>query len=270
MIRKPHFAGSFYPGNKIELEKIVNDLLSRNRSQNKFQNVIGIVSPHAGYVYSGATASYGFNAASGNEYETIIVISPSHEEYFQGISIYEGDAYETPLGVIEIDKEIRKLLTESDANIFEGIKGHRDEHALEVQLPFLQSTFKNFKLVPIVMGDQSKENVDLLANALSQILNEKILIVASSDLSHQHTKDEANQLDSRVEERINNFDPDGLLEDLSNGRSEACGGGPIAAMMKAASLKNFNKAQVLKRSDSGDVNGDFSYVVGYLSAVVHA
>ena len=202
-------------------------------------------------------------------YKTVVVISPSHSEYFPGISIYDGDAYETPLGVVEIDQEFTDELVENSKTIFRSIQGHRNEHALEVQIPFLQSVLKDFKIVPIVMGDQSKMFVDELAEKLFKVADASTLVVASSDMSHFHSSEVADRLDSVVERRINEYDFEKLLQDLDDHECEACGGGPIAVMMKAAKLKNINKSYVLNRSDSGDVTGDKSEVVGYLSAVIY-
>jgi len=268
-IRHQQVAGYFYPAEKDKLQKDISMMLQSAKTEKRFSNVFGIVSPHAGYVYSGKTAAYAYNTLEHKSYKTVIVISPSHSEYFPGISIYDGDAYETPLGIVEIDKELADRLIENSKTIFRGIQGHRQEHALEVQIPFLQSVLKDFKIIPIVMGDQSKMFVDELAEKISKIVNDQTLVVASSDMSHFYSSEDADRLDSVVEKRINDFDYDQLLKDLDNHNCEACGGGPIAAMMKAASLKNINKSFVLNRSDSGDITGDKSEVVGYLSAVIY-
>ena len=220
-------------------------------------------------MYSGQTAAYAYNIIKDKNYETVIVISPSHSEYFPGISVFDGDAYETPLGILEVDKELSEKLLTDDGMIFKGYEGHRREHALEVQLPFLQSVLEDFKVVPVVMGDQSKMNVDTLARKLTETTDDDTLIVASSDLSHFHSKSQADKLDSIVEKRVREFDFDALQDDLQNQVCEACGGGPIVVLMKAANLKNFNHSAVLHRSDSGDVTGDNREVVGYLSAVVY-
>jgi AmmeMemoRadiSam system protein B len=160
-------------------------------------------------------------------------------------------------------------LIENSKTIFKGIQGHRKEHSLEVQIPFLQSVLKEFKIVPIVMGDQSKMFVDELAEKISKVVDNETLVIASSDMSHFYSSEEADRLDSIVEKRINDFDFEQLLKNLDDHECEACGGGPIAVMMKAAALKNINKSFVINRSDSGDVTGDKTEVVGYLSAVVY-
>jgi AmmeMemoRadiSam system protein B len=268
-IRTAHVAGYFYPGDPQQLRGQINDFLKTAKPPNEIENIFGIVSPHAGYAYSGKTAAYVYNLIKGKNYKRVIIISPSHSEYFSGISVYNGDAYETPLGLLEVDKEFVNRLVENSKTIFKGVEGHRNEHALEVQLPFLQSVLNDFKIVPVVMGEQSRMFVDELAKKLSEVTDYETLIVSSSDMSHFHSKSEADKLDSIVEKRITSFDFDGLQEDLDNQKTEACGGGPIVAMMKAAALKNKHHALVVHRSDSGDVFGDNREVVGYLSAVVY-
>ncbi len=268
-IRHQQVAGYFYPAEKDKLQKDIALMLQVAKPEKAFNNIFGIVTPHAGYIYSGKTAAYAYNLLKDKSYKTVIVISPSHAEYFPGISIYDGDAYETPLGIVELDQEMTAKLSEDSKIIFRGIQGHRKEHALEVQIPFLQSVLKDFKVVPIVMGDQSKIFVDELAEKISKVVDDNTLVVASSDMSHFYSSEEAERLDSVVEKRINEFDYEQLLKDLDDHECEACGGGPIVAMMKAASLKNINKSLVIFRSDSSDVTGDKSEVVGYLSAVVY-
>ena len=268
-IRHQQVAGYFYPADKDKLQKDIALMLQVTKPEKAFNNIFGIVSPHAGYMYSGKTAAFAYNLLKDKFYKTVIIISPSHAEYFPGISIYDGDAYETPLGIVEIDQVMVDMLVENSKIIFRGIQGHRKEHALEVQIPFLQTVLKNFKIVPIVMGDQSKMFVDELAEKISKVVDDNTLVVASSDMSHFYSAEEAERLDSVVEKRINDFDFEQLLKDLDDHECEACGGGPIAVMMKTASLKNIDKSIVISRSDSGDVTGDKSEVVGYLSAVVY-
>jgi AmmeMemoRadiSam system protein B len=269
-VRHQQVAGYFYPAEKEKLAADISLMLNLTKPEKIYNNIFGIVSPHAGYIYSGKTAAYAYNLLKGKSYTTVMVISPSHAEYFPGISIYDGDAYETPLGIVEINQSMVERLVEGSAAIFRGLQGHRREHALEVQIPFLQSVINKFKIVPIVMGDQSKRFIDELAQKISEVADDKTLVVASSDMSHFYSAVEADRLDSVVEKRINDFDYENLMKDIDTRECEACGAGPIIAMMKAASLKNINNSVVLNRSDSGDVTGDKSEVVGYLSAVVYS
>jgi hypothetical protein len=268
-VRPAQVAGYFYPSNPDKLKKDINLMLDFTKPKEKINKIFGLVAPHAGYVYSGKTAAHAYNLLVGKKYERVVIISPSHSEYFPGISVFEGDAYETPLGILKVDKEFREKLLTDDGVIFTGYEGHRREHALEVQLPFLQSVLQDFKIIPVVMGDQSKRNIDVLARKLAEVTDDDTLIVASSDLSHFYTKSQAERLDSIVEKRIREFDFQSLQVDLETHTCEACGGGPIVALMKAAHLKNIRHSMVLSRTDSGDVTGDNSEVVGYLSAVFY-
>lgn len=268
-IRKAVVAGYFYPSNPQKLLYELETLLSISNPNLNLQNIVGIVSPHAGYIYSGRTAAFAYSLLKGKEINKVIIISPSHREYFPGICIYDGDGFETPLGIVEVDTLLVDKMVNDNRIIYKGIEGHREEHAIEVQIPFLQRMLKEFKIIPIVMGDQGKIYVDELANKIPQVADEKTLIIASSDLSHYYSKKEADQLDSIVEYDINEFNYEKLQHDLDYKNCEACGGGPIVTMMKAASLMNKKNAVVLNRSNSGDITGDYSGVVGYLSAVIY-
>jgi hypothetical protein len=268
-IRKPAVAGFFYPSSPDSLSNQIEEFLVRVDNKLNPSQITGIVSPHAGYTYSGLTAAHGFSLLKGKNIETVIIISPSHREYFPGISIYNGDAYQTPLGLVEINKTMAEKIIEGSRSIFFGEQGHHQEHAIEVQLPFIQEVLPYFKLVPVVMGDQGKDFVDDLAERLSKVIDERTVIVASSDLSHYFSSDVADKMDSLVAKRISQFDYEGLWDDLEQHNCEACGGGPIVALMKAASIAGRKNSAVLNRSDSGDASGDKSEVVGYISAIVY-
>lgn len=268
-IRQPAVAGLFYPSDSNELRAEIQNMLAYAETKPVDAKIFGIISPHAGYIYSGRTAAYGFNLLKNKNYNKVIIISPSHREYFSGSSIYNGNAYKTPLGVVEVDKELAKKIIEGSKSIFFGMEGHRQEHAIEVQIPFLQTVLKDFKIVPIVMGDQGKVFVDELAEQISKAVDEETVIVASSDLSHFYTKQKAFELDSVVAKHISNFNFEKLQDDLEHRKCEACGGGPIVVLMKTADLLDKKKSILLNRSDSGDVSGDNSEVVGYLSAAIY-
>jgi AmmeMemoRadiSam system protein B len=268
-IRRAMFSGYFYPANTIKLSDEIETLLSISKPEIALQHLTGIITPHAGYIYSGRTAAFAYNLLRGKLIEKVIIISPSHREYFPGICIYDGDGYETPFGIVEVDKQLSDNIAKEHRIIYKGVEGHKEEHAIEVQIPFLQKVLSGFKIVPMVMGDQGKLFIDELAIRIHEAADEKTLIVASSDLSHYYSKPEADQLDSIIEDDINEFDYEKLRHDLDNKSCEACGGGPIVAMMEAAYLMNKRNAKVLNRSNSGDTTGDYSGVVGYLSAAVY-
>jgi AmmeMemoRadiSam system protein B len=268
-IRHPAVSDMFYSGNPIDLENQLKRFLSSNKCSSEFSDVFGIIAPHAGYMYSGNCAAHAYSALSQKEFETAIILSPSHREYFYGVSIFNGDAYKTPLGLLEIDKELRNELAKDADSILLSKHGHGTEHAVEVHLPFLQMINKEVKIVPMVIGDQRKEVVDELAISLSKIDTTKTIVIASTDLSHFYPKEIASQIDNKFEERINNFEFDELQNDLELKNCEACGGGGVVAMMKAANILGYCKTEVLSHTDSGDVSDDNSSVVGYLSAVIY-
>ncbi len=277
-IRKPAWAGpgGFYPSDPVKLTKEIADFYNKAKKEEIPGKVIALISPHAGYIYSGQVAAYGYKTLEGLKYQTVVVISPTHAVYFKGASIYNGKAYQTPLGIIPVDKELALELSKIDKRVYLSDIGHstsgqRAEHALEVQLPFLQIVLGNFKLVPIVLGpDDDYGMYEALGKALAKALKGKnALIVASSDLSHYHPYAEAEKLDSTVIKDVNAFNPKALFEDLTSDRCEACGGGPIISAMIAAKELGADHAKVVKYANSGDVTGDKSGVVGYMSAVLY-
>jgi len=270
-IRPPMVAGMFYPQKKQTLEREVAMLLENSPEKKIAGNLIGIIVPHAGYLYSGGVAARAFRQIMEVQPEVVVVISPSHREYFTECSIFEGIAYSTPLGDIPIEMDLAEQLAKTYPQIILSEKGHRyDEHSLEVQLPFLQKVLDSFKLIPIVMGEQNHENIEALSSGLAEVLKDKkALIVASSDLSHFYNYDKASLLDEVVVDSINNFDEEKLFSDLQAQRCEMCGGGPVMVTMKACRKLGANKSEVLLYRNSGDVTGDKSEVVGYLSAVMY-
>jgi hypothetical protein len=266
-VRAPAVAGMFYEKSPVELRKNIDEMLNRVRLPNIKGTVRAVVSPHAGYMYSGFTAAHVFKLLEGRKYDCVVAVGPSHREYFDGISIYSGDAYETPLGKVPIDHEVRSELLYKENNIIASVAGHRAEHSLEVQLPFLQYVLEKFSIVPIIMGDQQRQLCEQLSAALARVMATKnILLVASSDLSHFHTYDEAVILDNRVIQAVERFDSDVFIDELEKKSLEACGGGPIAVAMKTAQQLGANRVEVLHYCNSGDITGDTSGVVGYLAA----
>ena len=269
-VRKPAVAGAFYPGTAGELRKSVVDMLAAVDAAELNGRVVALISPHAGYIYSGEVAAHGYKLVEGKKYDAVIVIAPSHHVAFRGCSIYEGSAYETTLGRAEINTALAERLRSENDFIMSYPPAHLAEHSLEVQVPFLQVALPDLRLVPIVMGDQSLGACRRLAEAIvKSVEGMNVLIVASTDLSHFHTYDEAVQLDNVVVGRVRDFDPEGLAHDLSSGKCEACGGGPMITAMLAGKLMGADSTEILKYANSGDTSGDKSRVVGYLSAVVY-
>lgn len=268
-IREPAVAGMFYPGDRLTLDREVDALIKRVEVKKIKGELFGLISPHAGYIYSGYTAANGYRLLEGKSVQTVVIIAPSHREYFRGISVFSGFAYSTPLGILEVDTALRSELVRDGGVIEASLSGHREEHAIEVQLPFLQKVLVDFKILPIVMGDQGRDFCVALGKRLGKILKERnALLVASSDLSHYYPYDVARKLDQVIINDVQEFREERLLEDLDSQRAEACGGGPIVAMLIAAKELGADEVEVLHYCNSGDVTGDKDGVVGYLSAAV--
>lgn len=270
IIRRSTVSGSFYPGEPEALSLQIEGFLSKVQP-NGLGDIKAVVSPHAGYIYSGQVAAYSFRQLQDKKYDSIIIIAPSHAEYFDFISVYHGDAYETPLGLVEVDKERVDRLESSHPDIKKTHSGHVSEHSLEVQLPFLQTVLGGgIQIVPLVMGNQSRENITALGNSVGELFSgENVLIVASTDLSHYHPYDDAVAMDTHVENIIETFDSQKLIDGLLQDKAEMCGGGPVASAMIASRLMGADSSKVLKYTNSGDVSGDRSAVVGYLSAAFY-
>jgi AmmeMemoRadiSam system protein B/AmmeMemoRadiSam system protein A len=273
-VRKPSAAGSFYPSNPVELSKMLAQFFAETKKQVIPGRPIAIIAPHAGYIYSGRTAAAAFKLLEGENYDTVVIISPSHTVFFQGASVYDGDGYQTPIGVVEIDEAVSASIANIHPSVYLSNKGHtggsvRGEHALEVQLPFLQLVLGKFKLVAIVIGEQEEPTCRVLGEVLASALQGRnCLIVASTDLSHFHPEKEARKLDSSIQKAVEEFNPEKLLMALSTGRGEACGGGPTAAALMAAKRLGGEEVVITGYTTSGETTGEFDEVVGYLSAVV--
>ena len=215
-VRRPAVAGSFYPADPQELSAMIDDMLAHATPSPVDGAILAAVAPHAGYPYSGPVAAWTFAALKGHKYSRVVVIAPSHYVAFGFSSIYDGDAYETPLGTIPIDKEFAHQLTKMSSTIRFSEQGHTPtsaggEHALEVELPWLQKVLGSFELVPIVMGDQSYESSRALGVALAKLVQAEknpgdTLILASSDLSHYHPYDQAETLDHKTLHALQSWD----------------------------------------------------------------
>jgi AmmeMemoRadiSam system protein B len=266
-VRPPAVAGTFYPASAGKLQRDVDDFVEKATAPKNPGTIYGLVSPHAGYVYSGFTAAHAYKTVKGMSFDSVIVIGPSHQEYFEGISVYPGGSFRTPLGTIPINSDLRSQIIDKEKRIFLSTAGHRAEHSVEVQLPFLQRVLGAFSFVPVVMGDQTLELCENLADAISSaVKGGDVLLVASSDLSHYHPYNDAVLLDRRVIELVESFEPLQLMDKLDRRQLEACGGGPIVAVMLAARKLGATEAHVLHYCNSGDITGEKGAVVGYLSA----
>jgi AmmeMemoRadiSam system protein B len=266
-IRPPTVAGLFYPADPTLLGLEVDRMIEEYDVPSSGSSPVALIVPHAGYAYSGRTAAAAYARLRGRPLRTAVIVSPSHREYFNGISVYDGDAYRTPLGLVNIDVQLRDALLARRGIIRCSALGHRDEHAVEVHLPFLQRINPHVKILPVVMGDQRGEYCSVLGEALAELASDPgIVLIASSDLSHFHVDQEARELDEIAAKDVRDVSPVRLLRDIASRTAEACGGGPMAAVMIAAARLGASDGTVFHQCNSGDVTGDRDRVVGYLSA----
>jgi AmmeMemoRadiSam system protein B len=201
--------------------------------------------------------------------EVVVMVGPSHRLAFDGVALFPRGAWDTPLGPAPIAEEIASAIAASTKVVHESQSAHAREHSLEMQLPFLRRVLPSAPIVPLLMGLQSPETISALADGLARALEGRsALLVASSDLSHYLDGQTASAMDHRVIDLVNAFDTEGLLQALARQPDHACGGGPIAAVMKAARALGATNARVLRYADSGDVSGDKSAVVGYMAAAI--
>jgi AmmeMemoRadiSam system protein B/AmmeMemoRadiSam system protein A len=264
-VREPILAGTWYPDKPDVLSRDIKRYLKEAKDARVEGEIVGLIAPHAGYMFSGSVAGHAYRLIEGKSFESVVIVGPSHQALFRGASIYPRGGFRTPLGIVPIDEELSEKLMEKWKGIQFIPEAHAKEHSLEIQIPFLQVVLKSFKLVPIVMEPYwSWETCQSLAKALTDtIKGKKVLLIASSDLSHFHSYEEAVELDKILLKHVERFDPQGLSRDLKGGRCEACGGGPMVAVMLAAKALGANQGKVLKYLNSGDVIGDRRRVVGY-------
>lgn len=271
-VRQPAVAGAFYPADPGELQAMVNEDLAQVENLPTIDGrIIAIIVPHAGLVYSGQIAAYCYKLLEGSGFDKVVLCGPSHRYGFDGVSVY-GPRVEwlTPLGKVKCDDDLCQRLVNFDRGIGVIPAAHAQEHCLEVQLPYLQTVLGDFTIAPVIMGYPRTTTIDLLARALESLpADDNTLLVASSDWQHYKPASEGWKFDSLGIECIRDLNPDRLEKYLADDKTEACGGGSVVAVMKAAIARGANRVKILKHGDSGDVTGDKSSVVGYLAAVLY-
>jgi MEMO1 family protein len=275
--RPPAVSGIFYPNKPFDLQQIVErSFLDRNFGPGRTppappvnRKVYGIVSPHAGYSYSGSVAANGFYQISNTDFKTVIMIGPNHYGIGSGIATMRQALWNTPLGGVEIDTNFVDTISENSIIDIDEFS-HSKDHCLEVQLPFLQSIRKHddFKIVPIIMMLQDMDTAKNIGRATAQAIKNvgtQGLVLASSDFTHYEPNQEAHRKDHRLIDAILSLDVSLFYEILEDLHVSACGYGAIASTMTAVRELGASKGELLKYATSGDVTGDTSSVVGYAS-----
>lgn len=272
--RKPAVAGSFYPGNASALSKMIGTYLddAAKEAHAVDGRICGIISPHAGYIYSGPVAAYGYRLLEGRSYDGFAIFAPSHRGRFKGASVMPEGYYSTPLGDVEVDSDLAGAILEDE---YFGYLRDIDEleHSLEVQVPFLQTVAHNFKIVPVVMGTTDPALCAEMGETVARCImssGKNYCIIISTDLSHYHSYDKAVSMDSKFIEAVGSFDLKMIQEVVNSGRAEACGEGAVLAGLSACRRLGAEQVQVLKYMNSGDTAGSRDQVVGYMSAVLIA
>jgi AmmeMemoRadiSam system protein B len=264
-IRRAAVAGTWYPGSAAALEAAVGGHLSR-ATRDVAGDLVALIAPHAGLVYSGPVAAHAYRLLSGRTFDVAVLVGPSHFVAFDGVAVSTED-FDTPLGVAVVDEPCAAALMNAGSVVRSYPSAHAREHSLEMQLPFLRLLAPNVPIVPLVMGRQTASTAEALGGALATVLRgRRALIVASTDLSHYHDAATAASLDRIVIECVERFDAEALQAALDFQPGHACGGGPTVATMRAARALGASDAVILQYADSGDVSGDKSAVVGYLAA----
>jgi AmmeMemoRadiSam system protein B len=231
--------------------------------------LIALIAPHAGLMYSGPVAAHAFRLLAGRRFDVAAIVGPSHFVGFDGVAVYASGGFDTPFGVVPIDAGSAAALAQASPIVREHAPAHAREHSIEMQLPFLAHLAPGLPIVPLVMGRQTAATASALGDALGDVFRgRRALLVASTDLSHYHAAAEAARLDAVVIDRVSRLDAEGLQAAIDANPEHACGGGPAVAVMRAARQLGARDAVVLHYGDSGDVSGDKSAVVGYLAAAL--
>ncbi len=269
-IRKPVVAELFYDKDADRLSQQI-DLYLQNVKQDALPSgeILALIAPHAGYIYSGQVAAHAYRLVQAKDYKTVVIIGPSHRYGFEGCSIYSKGAYQTPLGTVDVDEDLASEL--SKVSGFEYVpQAHQQEHSIEVQVPFIQKTLPSAQIVPIVMGLQSRRTIVTLAQALSVVLpGKKALVVASTDLSHRLPKHKATETDSGTISLIQSFETNSLIKKLERGENIMCGGGPVVSALIYTQGFGEPGVTVLHRADSSDAGAPQTQVVGYVAAALY-
>jgi AmmeMemoRadiSam system protein B len=265
-MRNPVVAGQFYPASASELKAMIKKMVNEKAEK---EEVIGLISPHAGYIYSGPVAGAAISRIKFPE--TFIILGPSHTGSGRPFSIMTEGKWKTPLGEVEIDSELGKKLLASSTYLEEDKGAHLYEHSIEVQLPFLQYFKPDFKLVPIVLAYAGGAVYKEIGKALAKAIREsgkKVVIIASSDMTHYESQTSAQKKDTQAIEAILDLDEDELLKRIDEFNISMCGFAPAVSLIVAAKELGATGAELVKYQTSGDTTGDYSAVVGYAGIII--
>jgi hypothetical protein len=272
-VKQPNVSGAFYPDNPEELSAMIDGFLDKANPEPQEGSIFALISPHAGYGFSGQTAAFGYKLIKGRPYKTVIIIGPSHYYGFSEVSVYPRGIFSTPLGDLKIDESVTEKLLDKDSDIIFDRAAFAKEHSVEVELPFLQKVLADFKIVPIVMGDCTLSTCQKLANLLKEAIagRSDVLIVASSDMYHGYDYEEAGKTDNLTLVALKNMDAHNLYYGLREGKMQLCGGFGVVTTLILAKELGHDKLKVLNYTNSAIVTDKKIkgiWTVGYASCAI--
>lgn len=272
-IKEPNVAGGFYPADREALSQKIDGFFTLVNPEPIAGDIFCLISPHAGYDFSGQIAAYGYKLIKDKPYKVAIVLAPSHYYPLNGVSVYASGVFRTPLGDLQIDEDFASKLTGKCENISFQPLAFQKEHSLEVQLPFLQKSLADFKIVPIIVGQCDFQTLQNLSNLLVSAIGRRkdVLLVASSDFYHGYDWQEAEAVDSLSISSLEEMSAQDTYDKLTGGSIQMCGGLPVVTAMLTSEALGHKKIKILKHTNSANVTGrkiKGSWTVGYVSAVI--
>ncbi|MBU4375860.1 MAG: AmmeMemoRadiSam system protein B [Candidatus Omnitrophica bacterium] len=270
-VKDADLAGSWYPASSSVLSSTLDSYLKEAKVSPVKGDVVAIIAPHAGLVYSGPVAAYAYKAIQGRDYKTVVLLGFCHRAPFRGISIYKDGYFNTPLGAIEVDSDFASKLMARVKEASFYPQAFTDENSVEMQLLFIKKVLPGARIVPIAFGGGSFANCETLASALADMTSgrDDILIVASTDMSHYHTERDARKIDLASVELLRNFAAKEIYDNSVKREQIFCGYMPVATVLLAARKIGAGNIEILQYANSGNITGDMKSVVGYVSAVIY-
>lgn len=270
MIRNPMHAGTFYPRFGEQITKQIASWLEDAAPPAEKERSLGLILPHAGYMYSGQCAALGLHSISSENVDTFIILHPCHSGYHFDYSLSPFTEYVNPLGRLMLDKELyQKMAPDADQSI--ALSYHQNEHSLEIQLPLIQHFFPQARILPIMLGNQIPAVAKRLASSLYDIITRngnRTIVLCSTDLSHYHSAAKAEAMDGTLIKGVMSLDAESLWKDINEAKCEACGIGGIMTLMYLAGMFSAPRVEVMNYTHSGKVSGNDMQVVGYLAAKI--
>lgn len=269
MIRKAIHSGTFYPRFGYAIISQIASWANLKPPSPTSEKTVALLVPHAGYMYSGAITARAYHKISNEAVDAFVILHPSHHSAEFDFSVSSFMQYETPLGNLLLDSECYAALTEGDRPAKPWLRYHEQEHSMEIQLPMIKYFFPDAKVCPVMLGRQNYDNSMLIAKKIEYLLRQtsrRIVVIASSDLSHYHSADKTKIMDALLAELVRDVKLDELWATVRSGEVEACGIGTILSMMALNEVVPESRLQMLEYAHSGETSGNDSQVVGYLTA----